>query len=275
MTPEEIQKMLEQDAGAEPFQMSERDWAGAILPDLDYEAQLIAIKALLQRNEEADKQVAAELKKLDEYARKTSGWRNERAIEEFGEQFYVAIYQSAAHSMAALGMIAPLFESLFFQAFQGIRIRYFADKPVTGHSRNSMPKLDDFWNCHFVYTAASKSKTRTDIVKGIMELADNVDLAPHLPVGLEATLEALFAYRNKMLHCGFEWPQVECLNFAKRIDDEKWKDWFSWAERSGDPWIFYMTEKFIEGCLDMIQQLLDSFGAYCKGRTPLNLVPIS
>ena len=34
-----------------------------------------------------------------------------------------------------------------------------------------------------------------------------------LPGDLEITLRALFAYRNKMLHCGFEWSEDETTKF--------------------------------------------------------------
>ena len=51
---QEMYDMILQDSGLGHFEMSDRDSACGILPDLDYEAQLIAISALLRRNDQAD-----------------------------------------------------------------------------------------------------------------------------------------------------------------------------------------------------------------------------
>ena len=48
-----------QDAGLGHVEMSDRDAACGILPDLDYEAQLIAISALLRRNDQDDARLNA------------------------------------------------------------------------------------------------------------------------------------------------------------------------------------------------------------------------
>lgn len=57
---------------------------------------------------------------LDAFARKSTGLRNDRAVDEWVDLLHASTYQSAANSMAAVGMLAPLIESLFYQAFQGI-----------------------------------------------------------------------------------------------------------------------------------------------------------
>ena len=114
--------MVEADAGDgfENFDLSDRDRASLILDRVDYEQQLIAIRGLLTRNKAADQQLEDERKSIIESIKKSSGSSQERAIDESGENFYAMVYQGAAHSMAALGMIAPMYESMFFQAFQGI-----------------------------------------------------------------------------------------------------------------------------------------------------------
>ncbi len=268
---QEMYDMLVQDAGLGHVEMSDRDAACEILPDLDYEAQLIAISALLRRNDQEDAETERQIKEVDEYARKTSGWRNQRAVDEWVDLLYGSTYQGAAHSMAALGMLAPFYESMFFQAFQGIRKEYFGmDVIPPGHTRSGMAKPDDFWDCHLLCNA--KGKKEKQLIPGIKQLAEAVGLTVHLPVELHNMLEALFSYRNKMFHEGFEWPLKECAKFTKRIQDENWKNWFSFASHGDDPFIVYMTEAFINHCLDIVHKLLDAFGAYCKAHISINNV---
>jgi len=80
---QEMYDMILQDSGLGHFEMSDRGSACGILPDLDYEAQLIAISALLRRNDQADAETERQIKEVDEYGRKTSGWRNQRAVDEW------------------------------------------------------------------------------------------------------------------------------------------------------------------------------------------------
>lgn len=246
---------------------SDRDMACLVLKDLDYEAQLIAISDLLQRHKEAEETTTAQIKAVDEFAQKSSGLRNEHAVEEWMQLLHSSTYQDAAHSMAALGMLAPLIESLFYQAFQGIRTRYYGiDVIPPGHTRSGIAKADAFWDCHLLYSAKAKSKVQKDVVAGIMELADAVALAPHLPGDLLAILEAVFRYRNKMFHFGFEWPRKECENFAKDMATEGWEPWFASATRNGVPFIFYMRDKLISRSFDLVHEALSGLGAYCRAR---------
>ncbi len=104
---QEMYDMILQDSGVGHFEMSDRDSACGILPDLDYEAQLIAISALLRRNDQADAETERQIKEVDEYARKTSGWREPaRAVDEWVDLLHGSTYQVAAHSMAALAQLA-------------------------------------------------------------------------------------------------------------------------------------------------------------------------
>ena len=61
--------------------------------------------------------------------------------------------------MAAIGMLAPFYESLFFHAFQGIRKRFYGDKFPAGH-RAAIGKADDFWDCHIHYDRRTKEIRR-------------------------------------------------------------------------------------------------------------------
>jgi hypothetical protein len=263
--------MLEADVGTglEDLGSSDRDWALLILDRLDYEQQLRAITGLLAHNRAAERELEAERGEIIAFIKRSSCSAQERAIDESGENFYAMVYQGAAHSMAALGMIAPLYESMFFQAFKAIgEVFRKAGASLPAHRRDGMRKVD-FWDCHFVYSETRKDKSQRDVVAGIMELASAVGLT--LPDGIERLLEGLFDYRNRMFHCGLEWPKEECLKFAKQIETRKWDGWFEWSKHGDEPWIFYLSNDFIKQCLEMIDKVLDAFGRYCKDQLPMTI----
>jgi len=62
------------------------------------------------------------------------------------------------------------------------------------------------------------------------------------------------------------------LQVTKRIKDKNWQDWFSFASHGDDPFIVYMTEVFINHCLNLVHELLNAFGAYCKAHISVNNV---
>jgi hypothetical protein len=242
--------------------INDRDMACYVLPYLDYESQLMAIRDLINLHKEADKKSDHTIKEIEKYAEKSTGLRNQQAVDDWVDHLHDSVYQSAAYSMSAVGMLAPLVESLFYQAFQGIREKFYSDiKTPTNHVRWHQP-AEDQWDCHFVW---AKGKRQTKLVEGIIQLADAIDLSKHLPEDLKKTLQALFEYRNKMFHCGFEWPKEERKRFENRIQNSKWDaEWFRSSTRDGEPWIFYLTEKFIEHCIETIGKVIVGFGTYCK-----------
>jgi len=268
----QMYEVLEEDAGMGLPLMTKRDMACMVLQDLDYEAQLIAISVLLSQHEAADARTTAEIKAVEEFARKNTGLRNEQAVDEWVDLLHSSTYESAAHSMAALGMLAPMIESLFCQAFQGIRREFYPGTSIPlGHARSGITKLETFWDCHFVFNAQSERKVQRDLVLGIMDLAEAVNLTPHLPAHLSATLVPLFRYRNKMFHFGFEWPSSECATFAQQIVESNWQTLFSSATRDDVPFIFYMSPSFISQCMTLIHELLESFGSFCEEQIALRL----
>jgi hypothetical protein len=273
LTPEQWQELFIRDAGLGSFEMSDRDMAVAILDRMDYEQQLVAISGLLRRNKAADEQLEIERKEIITFIRKSDGPTQHRATDESQENFYAMVYQGAAHSMAALGMIAPLYESMFYQAFQGIRTNFFGVNAILPGHRSSITDPDAFWNCRNYYDRGS-AKVKVNVPAGIQQLAKAVDLKRYLPPDLFRVLDALFDYRNHMFHDGFEWPQERCAQFAKRVDEKGWQQWFTNSIRGDDPWIFYMTDEFIKHCLDMVAILLEAFGKYCKERDRIQTIPI-
>lgn len=240
--------------------MEPRDLAGVLLRR-DFEAELVAARILLFRNRKADKGLRDELKSLEEL----SEFPNERAVSRWLDLLQVTTYLDAAHSMAAVGMLAPLLESMFDGAFNCAREEFFLPNTMyTGHPRWEWA-AEDQWDCHFVYDGAGKR--RKSLVEGIFQLAEAVGLAPYLPTDLKPTFQALFEYRNRMLHLGFEWPSEERDRFARRIKDACWpSNWFAAATTDGTSWIFYLTDVFVDHCLNRIDRSIEGMGAFVAAR---------
>jgi hypothetical protein len=249
--------------GNTDFQLDRWDHLFLLDLHLDVPSQLIAIRELLTSHLAASKEFDAEIAQLEELAKKLSGASNERLTDEWVDRLHGGVYQAAAHSMSAVGMLAPFVESLFHQFFEGVGRKFFpATQPLTPHRRWDAAHAVQ-WDCHVVID--SSGEVRTDLVRGIAQLSDAIGLGPFLPRSLDKTLNALFSYRNKMFHNGLEWPMEERLRFAKRIEDESWpNEWFSRATSGDEPWIYYLSQSFIDHCLQTIVQILDGFSAFVQ-----------
>ena len=144
----------------------------------------------------------------------------------------MSCYRDAAHSMAAVGMIAPLIESAFRAAFRSIG--------------NELP--------------------RRNLVKEIVKRVEDVGMKEYPPPDLEPTLSALFEYRNKMLHGGFEWSTDELEKFERLLDAGRWPpDWFSKATTGDEPWMSYMTSAFVYHCLEMAEGVISGIEQFGLG----------
>ena len=239
-----------------------RDYVYCLIEDLDIDAQLAAIHGLLQRNREAKQAHSVEIQKAEEHAKTLTGIWNDYAVDEHISLLHASVFQDAAHSMAAVGMLAPFLETVFSQCFLGIgSIWRKGPVPSLAHVRwQSLHSTQ--WDCH---NFIEKGRVRTDLVKGILQLADAIGLQRRFPPDIEKTLSALFGYRNKMFHFGLEWPTDERLAFQKRIQVDQWPTtWFSKATSGGSPWIFYMTHEFIEHCLSTAERVLTAFGEFVR-----------
>ena len=244
---------------------SNRQEALFLLDELDLKSQLLAIEGVLKRNEEAEAEVAAQIKELEEQVRYHDG-QNQHAQGYLGDYWadraYHTFFQDAAHSMAAAGLLAPFIESLFVAIFQGLRKAAQENSKRSSDDPRTVAYEKEFWDPHNVIGSEGH---RRDIVVGIGQLARTTGLSEHLPTDYERTLTALFAYRNKMFHHGFEWPEEERTKFDNRIRNEKWPaQWFKTSRKGDEPWIFYMSPEFIQHCLETIDGVLEGVGAYLK-----------
>ena len=115
---QEYLEALRDFAGTE--EIDDRDIALGILTP-DYESQLAAIKGLLQRNYADEERATAKLLEMEADIRERHGpqvvdfW-----IDTWVDHLHEGVFIDAAHSMAAVGLVAPLIESLFDRAFRSV-----------------------------------------------------------------------------------------------------------------------------------------------------------
>lgn len=192
--------------------LSPRDHAMSLLRHTLLDQQLDAIKRVLRSHEEAREAEVYRLDVLDTDPR--WGDDDDGGLESLrDERFWQMTFQASAHSMAAVGMLAPLIESLFVSIFDGLKGKI---EFPTDHPRLKLRKRD-FWNPQ-VYQGSKGA--RGDLLQGIGQLSDVTGLKPFLPTQTQTALEALFRYRNNMFHNGFEWPDDKVSTFSDA--SKKW-----------------------------------------------------
>lgn len=239
------------------------DWASIVLPNLDYESHLIAIRNLLSVHKNDNNKTTQEIKEIGGFIKDTKVAREDYIEHLIGEQMYkfnISVYQSAAHCMAAVGMLAPFLESIFYQSFYGIKDNFFStNSHPSDHARWEKATIDT-WDCHFVW---NKNSRRKNLVEGILQLSNSIGLRDFLPNDLDILLKVLFSYRNKMFHFGFEWPPDERKRFWKRVKNENWpSNWLDAATSGGEPWIIYLSDEFILYCVESIEEIINSISRF-------------
>lgn len=236
--------------------LTPRSHAESSLRHTNLSLQLAAIKAFIHRNYQAD---AATKFEINELSRELdSRPDSDQLYADYEVRFWNAVFQEAAHSMSAVGTLAPFIEALFIAIFAVLRERQNNEESDDRRKRSD----DQYWNPQ---TAFSKDGSKTNFVIGVQQLVKACGLKSYLPDDYYKSLSALFAYRNKMLHIGFEWPETDVKNFAQQIASNQWpEDWFSCAYRNGEPWLYYMSPKFCDLCIEMIDGVIDGFGKFLR-----------
>jgi len=204
---------------------------GGARDDIDDESQLRAIRGVLVRNRAAEIGLDAEMERLDALAKST---RSERAVDDLVNLYYVSTYQDAAHSMVAASLLAPFIEGVLHRAVRGIE--RLKRTTIVGRGRRC---------------------TWEDTKQHIVEAG----LKPYMPSDFERVAGALFHYRNKVLHCGLEWPADDRNEFNSRRGE--WPDdWFSMVTSNGVPVMFLMTPTFVRRCFVLADQIIGRLIAF-------------
>lgn len=245
------------------FEMPDREWGYLFLDDINLEAQLAAVRSLLRRNRQADAALQEEIDQLA--AQVTEASEDEAWVVEdrWIGQMEHSVYHDAANSMAAVGMLAPMFEALFTNLFQALGRSHVAQE---GHQTDRVRRANqDYWDPHVVFDTRGR---REDLVAGILQLSADTKLRSFLPKDFGKVLSALFAYRNLMFHNGFEWPVERRTAFAALIENQNLPDtWFSHSLRGDEPWIYYMSPSFVDRCVNLAEEALIAIGKLTKAKS--------
>lgn len=67
-----------------------------------------------------------------------------------------------------------------------------------------------------------------------------------------------------MFHNGFEWPTSKRETFKKLIEERGWTGWFSFSERNGLPWVFYLSEAFLESWRTALGEIINGVGRFSR-----------
>ena len=249
------------------IEMTNQDYAHYLLgDDIDLDAQLLAVRDLMRRHSAASDELSREITELAEAARAANGPYAEHLVDLSVDRMHGSVYQDAAHSMAAAGMLAPLMESILVRLFQGISLRPW---PLTDETRKALADAtdapSDMWNAQSYF---SKNRgLEKNIVTGTRQLSEATGLDAFLPIDFGSAFEALVLYRNKMFHNGFEWPIEMRVKFQTLIEQKGWQDWFSSSSTDHKPWIFYMSPAFIQRAVALVEETLDAAGRLVRERT--------
>src|SRR5271166_2043483 len=151
-------------------------------------------------------------------------------------ELYRLSYKGVACSVAAVGAIAPLVETL----------KAGAEKKWGGCPRQGSSNRSE--------SNTKKDRTKNGFVPGFKRLLGSSAIGHGmLPDSLWNRLDALFDYRNAALHRGYEWPQDAAVQFKAMIEKNGWDDWFRVGSKGETPWIISMTDSFIKDVLEDVK----------------------
>lgn len=246
------------------FYLDDRDYAHYLISNLDIEAQLMAVRAIIARNAAAAKDASDKIDELAEWARTSTGMENHRATDIWVDHMHASVFSDAAASMAAVGMFAPLVESVFTQTFRTLGRMYDASgTKIPDHERWMRLSDEEFdrWYCN-IYV--DEDKVRTDVAAGIRQLSDATGLRSFLTKDDFRLINALMLYRNRMFHMGFEWPLDDRLRFEKLIAQNNWTSYFTSSRHGEHPWIFYLTDDTVSVLPAWADELIAKIGRFAR-----------
>jgi hypothetical protein len=215
----------------------------------DYDGHLRAIHGLASALEQWQKG-------WDEAANEASSRRNlsERDVDDAISIFYDAGFADLARSHAFICTTAAFTESLFSLCLPKVG-EVFRGRLVDGHPRvlRFATSAPSFWD------PRKPKDDRSGIATRIRETLEGAGLLEHFGPDFGRLMAAIFAYRNEMVHNGYEWPLETRREFMAKIRKEDWAGWFSVAKSGDEPWFFAMTPAFYGACLELCNRSLLAF----------------
>lgn len=252
-----------------------RDHILTLIDNVEWDSQLQAIRLLIGRNRKAREDFSAYIQQNEDEVNAYSGPHHGHYVDQHVDLLHETVYRDAAESMAAIGMIAPMVESILCQSLAALG-RMYQEKNMAppAHDRwtradRSISKWEDRWNCQLKFSRDNEVKN--NIPDGFLQLAEACGLARYLSADFMTWFKAMFNYRNFMFHGGFEWTVSNRRKFANMIEKEGWQQFFTCSTSGGEPWIYYLTNETIDDMPDRVGKMLDELGQFAK-ELPFKLI---
>jgi hypothetical protein len=218
----------------------------------------------------------AHFRALSDLADLLDGWVTQWAEEadkaaqskpkhEHQEDAVISVYQHVgfvemARGHALVSSITAFCESLFKNQLPLLRWSFKGNLP------SEHPRVAQFASSPASFWDSSKGGEQDGglprWVVTILSLGGFIDL---FGVDFEKTLYAVFAYRNAMVHNGYEWPEDERERFAAKVAGNNWTEWFNCSTSGDKPWYYYTTPLFRKTCLNLCQRSVAAFDAIILG----------
>ncbi|MUZ64365.1 hypothetical protein [Agrobacterium vitis] len=244
--------------------LDDRDYLHTLVHDIDWQAQLLAVRQMISRNRQAGEAFSKAIKDDAAELEAYNGPHHYHYEDQHTDMKFEASYRDAAESMAAIGMIAPMIESTFGQALAALGNMYDRKKlnPADHDRWKRAGNHKERWNCQFYFN--KKKQAKNNIFQGLPQLAAACGLDRFLSQDFMSWFEAMFVYRNFMFHGGFEWTIERRDFFEQEIEKNSWGKLFTCSTSNGRPWIFYLEDEAILAMPSMVEEMLDSLGRFTK-----------
>lgn len=260
----EQDKIWEEFDGLSTFDLDEGDYLYKLLDVIDFEPQLQAIMVALHRNKAAGAKYSEGIKESEQWLRKNSGPHHDHYVDQHVDLLHMGVFYDAATSMAAIGMVAPMLESIFSEVFFSLGDRY-GQHPSLRPDHHRWARADaagsnNHWDCQKHFN--NENKEKSDIISGIMQLSKACGLSKFISSENQNFIRAMFYYRNYMFHNGFEWPLDKREEFNVLLSDHKLDKYFSNSITDGKPWIFYIDDNTIENIPNTMKEITGSLAKF-------------
>jgi len=190
--------------------------------------------------------------------------KNSRGIENYFmesdliDEYHLSSYYSIARSICVVGITAPGYESIFNEIFCNI-MKIFGEKTLNNKFNRSKLSPSKRWDCHFYIDDSGAEKKGLNV--GIIHLLSETSFIDFLPSDFSLILDALFSYRNAVMHNGFDWPEQEVLKFTTR--KKNWPNsWIGVTTVDDKPWLYYLTDEFHSIVINIIGEIYKAAGKY-------------
>ena len=215
----------------------------------DHDAHLRAVFSLAHALKEWNERFDSEAREAS--ARKP---QSEHEVDDIISIYYDAGFADLARSHAFICTMAAFLESLFKVCLPAVGQSFNGSLP-NNHSRvvRFAASPASFWD------PRKPDKNQSGIAKHICEILEASGLSPYFGPAFGLLITAVFAYRNEMVHNGYEWDLDKRQRFDIRIKSEGWSSWFVIATKGNDPWFFTITPAFHDECLNLCNRAVLAF----------------